>query len=417
MSLLRSASRSILFSLALLAACEPPPPAPPRVPAPAARTPGEVELVESVPLETTLDHADIPDAYEVWPAMIRGAIRTLDLAEFYLSNAPGSRLETVVQAVEAAADRGVAVRLLADASFTKRYPETVDRLAARRGITVRRFDVGPVMGGVLHAKYFVVDGRDAYLGSQNFDWRALTHVQELGVRLRDPAAAAAFEQVFAMDWALAAGEPLPAPSPPPAPPFFQEIAGGRPVTVTPVFSPARFLPYPGSWDLPRLVAMIDGARASVHVQVLTYKTIARDGSPFPDLDDALRRAAARGVSVQLLVADWSKRRGTVEHVQRLARVPGVTVHFIDVPPWSGGFVPFARVAHSKYMVVDGARAWVGTSNWEGDFFTRSRNVGVIVEGESFAAPLERFFHDGFAGVYAEPVDPDRVYQAPRVDEK
>ena len=421
MSLLRRAPRSIFFSLALLVACEPPPspPVPPRVAAaePAARAPGEIEPVESVPLETTLDHADIPDAYEVWPAMIQRATRTLDLAEFYLSNAPGSRLETAVQAVEAAADRGVAVRLLADASFTKRYPETVERLAGRRGITVRRFDVGPVMGGVLHAKYFVVDGRETYLGSQNFDWRALTHVQELGVRLRDPAASATFEQVFAIDWALAAGEPPPPQAPPPAPPFFQEIAGGRPVTVTPVFSPERFLPYPGSWDLPRLVAMIDGARASVHAQVLTYKTIARDGSPFPDLDDALRRAAARGVSVQLLVADWSKRRGTVEHVQRLARVPGVTVHFIDVPPWSGGFVPFARVAHAKYMVVDGVRAWVGTSNWEGDYFTKSRNVGVIVEGEGFAAPLERFFHDGFAGPYAEPVDPDQAYQAPRVDEK
>ena len=421
MTFLRSASRAVLLSLALLAACDPPraPLAPPRVPAPApaARAPGEIELVESVPLETTLDHADIPDAYEVWPAMIGGATRTLDLAEFYLSNAPQSRLETVVQAVEAAADRGVAVRILADASFAKRYPETLDRLAARRGIAVRRFDVGPVMGGVMHAKYFVVDGRETYLGSQNFDWRAITHVQEIGVRLRDPAAAVTFEQVFAMDWALAAGESPPTPAPPPTPPSFQEIAGGRPVTVTPVFSPERFLPYPGSWDLPKLLAMIEGAKRSVHVQVLTYKTIARDGTPFPDLDDALRRAAARGVEVQLLVADWSKRRGTVDHVQRLARVSGVAVHFIDIPPWSGGFVPFARVAHSKYMVVDGARAWVGTSNWEGDFFTRSRNVGVIVEGESFAAPLERFFHDGFAGPYAESVDPDRVYQAPRMDEK
>jgi phosphatidylserine/phosphatidylglycerophosphate/cardiolipin synthase-like enzyme len=410
---------SSLLALALFAACDPLPP-PPSAPAPAAaapRAPGEISLAESVPLETSLDHADIPDAYEVWPAMIGAATRTLDLGEFYLSNAPQSRLEPVIQAVEAAADRGVAVRVLADAVFARKYPETLDRLAARRGIAVRRFDVGAVMGGVMHAKYFVVDGRDAFIGSQNFDWRSLTHVQELGVRLRDPAAAATFEQVFALDWALAAGEPPPPPAPPPSPPSFQEMIGGHPVTVTPVFSPERFLPYPGSWDLPHLVGLIDGARRSVHVQVLTYKAATRDGGAFPELDGALRRAAARGVEVQLLVADWSKRRGTVEHVQRLARVPGVAVHFIDIPPWSGGAVAFARVAHSKYMVVDGARSWVGTSNWEGDYFTKTRNVGVIVEGDSFAAPLERFFRDGFAGPYAEAVDPDRVYTLPRLDEK
>src|SRR5581483_1536421 len=124
---------------------------------------------------------------------------------------------------------------------------------------------------------------------------------------------------------------------------------------------------------------------------------ARDGSPFTDLDDALRRAAGRGVEVDLLVSDWSKRKGTLESVQDLGRAAGVRVRFIKIPAWSGGYVPFARVAHAKYMVIDGARAWVGSSNWEGDYFTRTRNAGVVVEGEAFAAQLEHVFHDGFAG--------------------
>ena len=393
---------------------------PPAAPAPA----GAVSLVESVPVETNLEHPDIPDAFQVWPEMIRGATRSLDIAEFYVSNQPGSRLEPVLQAVEAAADRGVAVRLLADALFAKRYPESLDRLAARKGIVVRRFDVGKVMGGVLHAKYFVVDGRETYLGSQNFDWRSLTHIQEMGVRLRDPAATAVFARVFAMDWALAGGEAPPPVAPGEAAsasagpaPSFAEIAAGEPARVTPVASPRGFLPDPRIWALPQLIALIDGAARSVHVQVLTYGTHARDGSPFPDLDDALRRAAARGVDVRLLVSDWSKRKGTVESVQSLARVPGVSVKFLDVPAWSGGFVPFARVAHAKYMVVDGARAWVGTSNWEGDYFTKTRNVGLVVDGRAFAAQLDRVFHDGFEGPYAEKVDPDRTYEPPKVDDK
>jgi phosphatidylserine/phosphatidylglycerophosphate/cardiolipin synthase-like enzyme len=77
-------------------------------------------------------------------------------------------------------------------------------------------------------------------------------------------------------------------------------------------------------------------------------------------------------------------------------------------------VPFARVAHAKYLVVDGARAWVGTSNWEGDYFTKSRNVGIVVEGEAFAAQLDRVFEGGFSGPYAEVVDPEKTYVPPRV---
>jgi phosphatidylserine/phosphatidylglycerophosphate/cardiolipin synthase-like enzyme len=233
------------------------------------------------------------------------------------------------------------------------------------------------------------------------------------VRLRDPAAAASFARVFAMDWDLAAGARPPRPRP--APETFAELAAGQRATVTPVFSPVGFLPDPGTWELPRLVALIDGAQRSVHVQVLTYKTVSRDRSPFPDLDDALRRAADRGVEVKLLVAHWSKKPGSIDAVRRLARVPGVTVRIIGIPAWSGGFIPYARVAHAKYMVVDGERAWVGTSNWEGDYFTRSRNVGLIVEGPAFAARLDRVFADGFAGPYAEPVIDDRAYDAPKVE--
>jgi hypothetical protein len=60
---------------------------------------------------------------------------------------------------------------------------------------------------------------------------------------------------------------------------------------------------------------------------------------------------------------------------------------------------------------------VGTSNWEGDYFTRSRNAGVVVEGEAFAAQLERVFKDGFAGTYSEAVDPNKTYEAPRVNDR
>jgi phosphatidylserine/phosphatidylglycerophosphate/cardiolipin synthase-like enzyme len=185
--------------------------------------------------------------------MVNGATRSIDLAEFYLSNAPGSRLETVIQALEAAADRGVKVRVLAEEKFAKTYPETLERLAKRPGITVRRMDTAASMGGVLHAKYFVVDGREAYLGSQNFDWRSLEHIQELGLRVRVPGVVRALADVFEQDWALAGGEPKPTVATSAGGPFSARVEGGE-VSVTPALSPRAFCPIPArgtcpsSWD-------------------------------------------------------------------------------------------------------------------------------------------------------------------------
>ncbi|XXF77197.1 phospholipase D-like domain-containing protein [Myxococcaceae bacterium GXIMD 01537] len=403
----------LLAALLLPLAC-----APRALPLRDAASEPDLELVESSPVETTLDHPDIEDAKDVWPRMIAGATRTLDIAQFYVSTAPGSRLEPVLQAVEVAAARGVRVRVLAEEKFAKTYPETLARLGALPGIQVLRLDTAKSMGGVQHAKFFVVDGREAYLGSQNFDWRSLEHIQELGLRVRVPEVVRRLSAVFEQDWALASGTPAPAVPPSPAdsavPGPFAARYAGESVSVTPAFSPRGYLPEPGAWDLPQLVALIDGARESVRVQVLTHKTRDRGGEAFRDLEDALQRARARGVKVELLVADWSMNPGTIEGLQALHAPPLLTVKLVTIPRWSGGFVPFARVVHAKYMVVDGQAAWVGTSNWEGDYFTRCRNVGVIVRGAAFARVLERFFADTWTSPYAALVDPKATYTPPSI---
>jgi len=175
----------------------------------AAAAPG-LQLVETFPIETPLDNADLPDAQGVWLEMIGAARTSLDFAEFYASNEPDTRLEAVVLAIEAAAVRGVRVRFLAEEKFYRTYPETLDRLGKQRGVDVRRLDLGKRTGGVLHAKYFVVDGAEAFIGSQNFDWRSLTHIQELGMRIRVPHVVRALLDVYESDWQRAGGgEPAP----------------------------------------------------------------------------------------------------------------------------------------------------------------------------------------------------------------
>jgi phosphatidylserine/phosphatidylglycerophosphate/cardiolipin synthase-like enzyme len=167
------------------------------------------------------------------------------------------------------------------------------------------------------------------------------------------------------------------------------------------------------WDLPHIVESIDGAESTVRVQLLTYGTVGREGTYFDTLDAALRRAAARGVDVRLLVADWSQRPGTIEGLKSLEVLPHVRVRLVTIPPWSGGFVPYARVIHAKYLAVDGRRLWLGTSNWERDYFYASRNVGLIVESASMAARLDGFFEKTWSSPYAAEVDPCAEYEPPR----
>jgi phosphatidylserine/phosphatidylglycerophosphate/cardiolipin synthase-like enzyme len=351
-----------------------------------------IELVESAPLETTLDHADVRNASDVWPEMIDKATDSIDFAEFYASEADdkhleGSKLTPVIVAIERAAARGVRVRFMADLVFVKTYPETLERLRNAK-VDVKVVDYSKIGGGIIHAKYFVVDGQDVFIGSQNFDWRALAHIQEMGVRIHSLSVAHAASEIFAIDWE---GKKTSAPQHSPS----IATTGERIVLVA---SPTGWLPDEKEWELPRIVAAIDGAKKAIDVQVLTIAPHNRDKTAFTTLDDALRRAASRGVKIRLLVSSWAK----APDLAGIAAVPNVEVKVITIPPWSGGEIPFARVSHAKYAVFDGgALAWVGTSNWEGDYFTKSRNLGVMIEGGKAPARLEGIFEDGWKSPYTK----------------
>ncbi len=391
--------------------------------APASPADPLVSLVETVPVETPLGFDDVPDAYEVWPEMIGGAERRIDWAAFYVSGETGSRLDVVLDALADAAGRGVVVRVMSERGFFDTYPDVLESLDAVPGIDVRLIDFRAVAGGVMHAKYFIVDADEAYVGSQNFDWRAIQHIVEMGVRVRVPEYAGALGAVYEMDWARA--EPIgddeerassPIAARPVEWPLHWETDAGDPVTFRPAFSPEGHLPDEATWDLPELVRIIDGARGRVHATMLTYNPASRDGTYFPDLDDALRRAAVRGVTVRLLVADWGKRAWTIPYLKSLQHVPNLEVRMVTIPEASTGFVPYARVIHSKYLTADGERLWLGTSNWERGYFHESRNVGIVATHRALADRLDRSFLQLWDSAYAYPVDPAVEYEPPKIRE-
>jgi phosphatidylserine/phosphatidylglycerophosphate/cardiolipin synthase-like enzyme len=221
------------------------------------------------------------------------------------------------------------------------------------------------------------------------------------------------QEIFETDWALGTGAPRPRFTAVPQFPVAVQTKAG-PLSVVLEASPPGRLPDEKEWGLPKLIALIDSAEKTVRVQLLTYRT-TESRAYFDGLEAALRRAAARGVQVELLVSDWSKSVGLIEGLKSLSLVPGIAVKLITIPPWSGGFIPYARVAHAKYLAVDGERAWIGTSNWERSYFYQGRNVGLIVEGASFASRLDRFFADDWSSPYATTVDPCVTYPPPRVE--
>src|SRR5882672_5095592 len=156
----------------------------------------DFEIVESAPVESGLDNPDVRNAHEVWLEMINGARNTFDCEEFYVSAEKGEPLDEVIEAMKGAAGRGVAVRIIGDSRMHKTYPDPLDMLGKVKNITVRIIDFGKLAGGVQHAKYFIVDGEQIFLGSQNFDWRSLKHIHELGVRISHPGAVAVYQTIF-----------------------------------------------------------------------------------------------------------------------------------------------------------------------------------------------------------------------------
>ena len=43
-------------------------------------------------------------------------------------------------------------------------------------------------------------------------------------------------------------------------------------------------------------------------------------------------------------------------------------------------IPYSRVNHNKYMVTE-TTAYVGTSNWSGDYFISTAGIGYVISQE------------------------------------
>lgn len=378
-----SVVRSALASAAVAFACACARPTSPSRPP----TEGTLALTQTVPTGVVLPTAAYRATDEAWLDLVTHARERLDLAFFYGSDRAPSRLTPVIEAIAAAPSRGVRTRAVFEKIFLAQYPEIPERMRLA-GVNVRIVDRSATTGGIVHTKMIAADGTRAWVGSANFDWRSLEHIHEVGALVDNASLAAQVHAIVDDDFERGDSAGMSARSDEPPLRFVPLVRGSERVGVAFAASPRGYLPAGIAWDWPSMAALIASARRDLRVEFLSYGSKLRSGEPWPDLEEALVNASARGVAVTMVVSTWAAHGKHRDDLTRL-QYAGIRVQVATIPESAEGPIPFARVVHGKVVVADGARCWVGTSNGEGDYFLRSRNAGFFLEGREACGELAR----------------------------
>ncbi|MEK6851523.1 MAG: phospholipase D-like domain-containing protein [Candidatus Thermoplasmatota archaeon] len=198
---LRRRDVSAFAEMAVTPVDRPPEPVAPRTPTFAATTiSGAFRVVPVLGPDTTLAEDTILGA-------LRAATTTIHAEVFYADPRWDVFPNLYLEELLAAARRGVAVRLLLDASEfnAKDNGETVAYLggiAEAEGLDLetKLVDLGRHDLTRLHNKGFVVDGRTVLVSSINWNRDSPTANREAGLLVENPDVAAFFEAAFAWDW-------------------------------------------------------------------------------------------------------------------------------------------------------------------------------------------------------------------------
>ncbi len=307
------------------------------------------------------------------PATVARLVADIDAARrhvhlLYYIIEPDGTGRAVGEALERAAARGVACRVLADAVGSRRFHRRMAGRLRAAGVDVRKVLSLPFLARKLrpldlrnHRKLAVVDGLVAYTGSMNLmdgDVAVADEVppwREVVVRLTGPAVLQ-LQMVFDEDWRLNAGEVLEQEH------LFPSLAPQGSVTLQVVPS--------GPTDRAEtihnlLVAAIGGARERV---VIT--------TPYLILDEptrvALKLAALRGVRIQVMIPFRSDSR--VVQLASHSYVEELLAEGVEVLEHRSGFL------HAKTFTVDRTLAVIGSANFDRRSFYLNFELNLLLYG-------------------------------------
>ncbi|XP_017783984.1 PREDICTED: phospholipase D3 isoform X2 [Nicrophorus vespilloides] len=368
-----------------------------------------IQLVESIPDGLVYPDGSTPhlSTYDAWMYLINEAKETIEIGSFYWSlrldeiypDPTSKKGDDVFKALlKAGTQRDIKVKI-AQSAPSKNQPNTdTEYLMLRKAAEVRSLNFEQLMGGgVLHSKLWVVDRRHFYVGSANMDWRALTQVKEMGLLATNCSCLAEdVAKIFDVYWMLGMKA---AKIPDMWPKVLEtEINMESPMNLnldlnpTETYiasSPLPFSPAGRTFDLDAIINVMQKAEKFIYIAVMDYVPLIvyePKVSYWSVLDNALRSAAIdSGVEVRLLVSQWNHTRSSQQYfLKSLADItdsyPKVSINIrkFEVPANAEqAKIPFARVNHNKYMVTDNT-AYVGTSNWSGDYFTNTAGIGFVL---------------------------------------
>ncbi|WP_084004413.1 phospholipase D-like domain-containing protein [Terasakiispira papahanaumokuakeensis] len=289
---------------------------------------------------------------EAYPAMlqaIQGAQTSITLSSYIFNNDVMGR--RFVEALQAAHQRGVAVRILIDGMGLRyswpsiRGPLKAAQLPHAIFLPPRMPTTLPFINLRNHRKILVVDGRYGFTGGMNISLgnclalKPTAPIHDLHFQLEGPVVNE-LQAVFAEDWAFTCKEVLSGPRWFPAP-------------ETPGSSLARVIADGPDEDYDALRQLLLGAITAAQQQI---HIITPYFLPDASLEDALITAALRGVKIKILLPQHNNIR-MVDWASRGLLSP-LLMRGIDIALQPGHF------SHAKSFTVDGQWLLLGSTNWD-----------------------------------------------------
>lgn len=386
-----------------------------------------LEIVESAPGGGDLDNENIRNTLDVWEELLSHATKTIDIETFYMYQT--STLDPMYSAIKNATARGVKVRIIIDQSIYDEggwRSEVPDELDSIPNIEVRTLDLSDLVSGeytyaYMHAKYFIIDRKVAFVGSQNWSNCSATECREVGVVVRSRSVCETLTEIFEKDWVQSGGEikewKVAGDSDGDGWPDTWETQLGTDPSETDtdgdgVIDPEDSNPFipagspnpnasvrwlyptetcPAALDNPEiadteptLLNLINSAENTIHLEVFIYRT----HHDYYTLDNALRGAAARGVDIRMLIDD-KYYEGSPAAIDSLAALDNVAIKIIDIE--AIGSMGDRGWVHAKFLIVDGENAWIGSGNWQKFHMHAHRNVSVAFNSPEVASILDSIF--------------------------
>jgi cardiolipin synthase A/B len=336
--------------------------------------------------------ADRDDEWAVRMAMIERAQRFLIVTTYYFGCDDLSG--TMMEALTAAAQRGVRVVLLLD-RFGQRLGQQISP-RPERAVFIKRLQtlraaggfiayyspkslMHRFVGGGMHVKIQVSEAGSAVFGSSNIAHHSFRKWNEVSLEIKGEIVADLLEEACRFA-ALPADDAAALIGMLPEPLNHQNTQSLRYLREDPAERTGRFFPFGELHNrlTAEIVAMIDRAQNTLSITSFYYK-------PAPILKAALLRACRRGVDVEI----FHSHRDSLE----ASPLPWIssTFQYASIIEAGGRIYENYAGEHSKIVLVDGREVAVGSYNFEHAAHDRLIEAMVFSDDAALCEDFSAFF--------------------------